>query len=76
MNEKDLKNPTEYYRAKPFWSLNGDLEEEEMNRQIDCFKKMGYGGAYLHSRSGLETEYMGEKWLSLIGNAAKKLSAL
>lgn len=76
MNYKDLKNPTEYYRAKPFWSLNGDLDEEEMFRQIECFKKMGFGGAYLHSRSGLETKYMGEKWLSLIENSAKKLTTI
>ena len=76
MDEKDLKNPIAYYRAKPFWSLNGDLSEEETNRQAEAFRKMGFGGAYLHSRTGLVTPYMGEKWLSLIGKGAKKLSSL
>ena len=51
------------FKAKPFWSLNGKLEKDELSRQIEVFKKMGFGGAFLHSRTGLKTEYMGEEWL-------------
>ncbi|MFQ7077964.1 MAG: hypothetical protein ACLRSW_08530, partial [Christensenellaceae bacterium] len=51
------------FKAKPFWSLNGKLEKDELSRQIDVLKKMGFGGAFLHSRTGLKTEYMGEEWL-------------
>ena len=49
------------FKAKPFWSLNGKLEKEELSRQIEVFKKMGFGGAFLHSRTGLKTEYIGEE---------------
>ena len=75
MTEK-LSNPDAFYRAKPFFALNGELEEDELEKQIVAFKQMGFGGAYLHSRSGLKTEYMGDKWLTLIEKSSRKLSEL
>ena len=71
-----FKNPTNEYRGKPFWSWNGDLEEEELKRQIHVFQEMGMGGFFMHSRVGLKTPYLGEKWFSLINactQEAKKL---
>lgn len=59
-------SPTKEYHAKPFWALNGKLNKEELKKQILIMKEMGFGGAFLHSRTGLETEYMGEEWLKLI----------
>ena len=38
---KAFKMPDWRYRAKPFWSWNGDLEADELIRQIDRFKEMG-----------------------------------
>ncbi|MBO4252253.1 MAG: hypothetical protein J5911_06315, partial [Clostridia bacterium] len=70
---KEYKNPSVKYRAKPFWSLNGKLEKEELKKQILCMKEMGFGGAFLHSRAGLKTEYMGEEWLALMGFCADTL---
>ena len=64
--ELRLCNPGAEYRGKPFWSWNGALEEEELLRQIDVMKEMGFGGYFMHSRTGLITEYLGEKWFSLI----------
>ena len=32
---------------------------------------MGFGGFFMHSRTGLITEYMGEKWFSLIRACAE-----
>ena len=56
---KDLfLNPTKEYRAKPFWAWNGQLREEELKRQMDALKQMGFGGTFMHSRVGLETEYL------------------
>ncbi len=63
---KSFNNPTKEYRAKPFWSLNGKLKKEELKKQILNMKEMGFGGAFLHSRAGLKTEYMGKEWLDLI----------
>lgn len=59
-------NPTKEYRGKPFWAWNGKLEKEELLRQIHVMKEMGFGGFFMHSRTGLKTEYLGEEWFDLI----------
>ena len=61
-----FKDPGALYRGKPFWSWNGALDPEEIRRQVRIFKRMGMGGAFLHSRVGLETEYLGEAWFDAI----------
>ena len=61
-----MKNPGKQFRGAPFWALNGRLSESELLRQIHIFREMGFGGVFLHSRTGLETEYLGEEWFSLI----------
>lgn len=63
---KEFKNPSVKYRSIPFWSLNGKLTKKELKRQILNMKKMGFGGAFLHSRTGLETEYMSDEWMDLM----------
>lgn len=66
----NFKNPGPEWRAKPFWSWNGNLEEDELIRQIQVFKEMGMGGFFMHSRVGLQTEYLGDKWFDLINACA------
>lgn len=61
-----FKNPGALYRGKPFWSWNGALDPEELRRQVRLFKRMGMGGAFLHSRVGLATEYLGKEWFDAI----------
>lgn len=68
-----LKYPTAIYRGKPFWAWNGKIEKSEVERQVKALKKMGFGGAFIHSRTGLVTEYMGDEWLSDVKFAAEKL---
>ena len=64
--EKQFKDPGVEWRGKPFWSWNGKLEKDELLRQIDVMKEMGFGGYFMHSRTGLETEYLGDEWFDLI----------
>ena len=61
-----FKNPGNEFRAKPFWSWNGKLEKEEIKRQVDVLKEMGFGGYFMHSRVGLITEYLGDEWFDII----------
>ena len=68
--KKEFQNPGPAFRAKPFWAWNGKLEEKELLRQVDILKEMGFGGYFMHSRMGLETEYLGEEWFSLINSCA------
>lgn len=64
------------YRAMPFWAWNGELEEKELHRQIDIMKEMGFGGFFMHSRTGLSTEYLGEEWFRLINSCAVYASSV
>ena len=63
-------NPGCAYRAKPFWSWNGELREDEVRRQIGVMQEMGLGGYFMHSRAGLITEYLGKEWFGLINAGA------
>lgn len=61
----EFSDPGHQWRGKPFWSWNGRLEKDELIRQLHVFKEMGMGGAFLHSRVGLKTEYLGREWFDL-----------
>lgn len=58
--------PEASVRALPFWAWNGRLDREEIYRQAREMKKQGMGGFFMHSREGLETEYMGAEWQQCI----------
>jgi len=64
--KSNFDDPGAAWRGKPFWSWNGDLEKEELIRQIHVMKEMGMGGFFMHSRTGLRTEYLGDEWFELI----------
>lgn len=68
----EFKNPSAHYRGKPFWSWNGKLEENELLRQVDVMKQMGFGGYFMHSRTGLITKYLGDEWFDLVNKVADK----
>lgn len=65
-------NPTAEYRGTPFWAWNGRLEKEELCRQIDIFKEMGLGGFHMHVRTGLETQYLSDEFMTLIRTCVNK----
>lgn len=71
-NEELFKNPPAKFRGAPFWAWNTKLEKAELLRQIDIFKEMGIGGFHIHCRSGLETEYLGEEYMELVGACNEK----
>ncbi|MDB6171175.1 MAG: hypothetical protein JWL59_486 [Chthoniobacteraceae bacterium] len=71
-----FKKPSSKFRGKPFWSWNGKLEREELLRQVHVFKEMGMGGFFMHSRTGLQTEYLGSEWFELINACADEAEKL
>lgn len=64
------------YRSVPFWSWNNELDEAALIEQIDEMKRVGIGGFIMHARTGLTTEYLGEKWFSCIGACLKRAKEL
>lgn len=63
LSEEDFMNPPSCYRGAPFWAWNCSIKKETLKKQIEYMKDMGMGGFIIHSRTGLETEYMGEEFL-------------
>ncbi len=63
---KAFKEPSSQYRGAPFWSWNDELTPEELVRQVHEMKCAGMGGFFMHSRDGLETEYMGSEWMECV----------
>ena len=58
--------PPSEYRGAPFWAWNAKLDQNELSAQIDCFRQMGLGGFFMHSRSGMATEYLGEEFMARV----------
>lgn len=54
------------YTSIPFWSWNNELDESELLRQIAHMQSIGIDGFIMHARTGLKTEYLGEKWFSCV----------
>jgi len=52
--------------SAPFWSWNGKLTIPELKRQLRIFKEMGFGGVFMHSRTGLAVPYLSARWFRLI----------
>ena len=56
--KKEFQNPGREFRGTPFWSWNTKVESVDLEKQIEQFQEMGMGGFYMHTRVGLDTEYM------------------
>lgn len=69
----DFKNPPAEFRGRPFWAWNCKLDKEELLKQISYFREMGMGGATLHCRTGLATEYLGEEFFETMEAVAAEL---
>lgn len=69
-----FENPPAWYRGVPFWSWNCLVDKKKIERDVQIFKEMGFGGADIHSRYGLQNEYLGDEFLELVEFSHKKLS--
>lgn len=76
INNSMFNHPPAEYRGMPFWSLNDRLEPAEMVRQVEEFHRAGMGGFFLHSRTGLITEYLGAEWMDALRAAIEKAAEL
>ena len=65
-----FRNPTAEYRGTPFWSWNCKLDVGQLERQIDVLREMGFGGFHMHSRTGLETDYLGDEFMAAVKASA------
>ena len=67
-----FQNPGSEYRAAPFWAWNTALDKEELCRQIEQLKKLGYGGFHMHARTGMATAYLSDDFMELVRVCVEK----
>ena len=67
-----FRNPGSEYRGTPFWAWNCQLEEDELLRQLEVMKEMGFGGAHMHVRTGMATPYLSDEHMDLISACVEK----
>ena len=72
LSEELFRKPTKEYRGVPFWSWNDELKTEELCRQIEELKEMGFGGFLMHPRSGLATPYLSEEFMDMVKTCNEK----
>ena len=75
-DENLFKLPPDDCGVAPFWFLNGDLNDDELKRQLREMKKQGVTECILHARKGLETAYLSEEWFYKIGVILEECAAL
>ncbi len=73
---QEFSRPGAQFRGKPFWAWNAKLEKNELLRQLRIMKEMGFGGAFMHSRVGLDTAYLSKEWFSLVNACVGECKAL
>lgn len=71
---KELKNPANEYRSAPFWAWNGKMQKERIRQQVKDMKEQHMGGCFIHSREGLETEYLSEEWMDCVEDTIRTCS--
>ena len=72
LTEELFQNPGSEYRGTPFWAWNCQLQKDELLRQLEVMKKMGFGGAHMHVRTGMATPYLSDEHMDLISACVEK----
>lgn len=67
-------DPPAVYRGTPFWAWNTALDAEELKRQMDGFREMGFGGAHLHVRDGLQIPYLSDEFMEIVRSTVEHCS--
>ncbi|MBI5382641.1 MAG: hypothetical protein HZA31_12130 [Opitutae bacterium] len=70
-----FREPAAEYRGAPFWSWNTAMQARHL-AQMDELKAMGFGGATIHARTGLATEYLGPDFMRLVQDSTARAQKL
>lgn len=63
--EERFEDPGKDFRPAPLWTWNTKVTHEDIDRMLSDFKEQGFGGAFVHPRPGLVTEYLSDDWFEL-----------
>ncbi|MFD0676234.1 MULTISPECIES: glycosyl hydrolase [unclassified Paenibacillus] len=71
MNWQQFEDPSAAFRLQPFWFWNGEMEDEQMKRQIEEMAHKGVGGFFICPRQGLKIPYLSEAWFEKVRTAVE-----
>lgn len=66
MNTETFASPPVEFRPVPFWSWNEAIDLKNLEWHAKAIHDAGWGGAFVHSRIGLLTPYMGKEWMDCV----------
>jgi hypothetical protein len=69
---REFAAPAADYRSMPLWVWNDQLEWPRLQEMLAQYKQAGMGGAFVHPRPGLMTEYLGADWWKLWKQSAEE----
>ena len=75
LSDELFRSPTSEYRGTPFWSWNCKMTPALLERQIEYLKEMGFGGFHMHSRFGMDNEYLSDEFMTLVRACTDKAKA-
>lgn len=70
--KKEFANPSKGFRPAPLWVWNTQVTRADIDRMLGDFKAQGFGGAFVHPRPGLITEYLSAQWFDLYKYSVEK----
>lgn len=70
--KKEFTSPSAAYRSAPLWVWNTTVTYAEIDRMLTELKESGFGGAFVHPRPGLITEYLSDTWFDLYKYSVEK----
>lgn len=70
--KKSFKNPSKSFRSAPLWVWNTNVTTDDIDRMLKELKGAGFGGAFIHPRPGLITEYLSDDWFKLYKYSVEK----
>ena len=63
---EEFQNPGADYRGTPFFAWNSRIGAEVVKERLGEYQAMGMGGCCVHSRIGLDTEYLGKEFMEMV----------
>lgn len=69
---KAFADPPAEYRSMPLWVWNDEMDPARIKEMLGQYRRQGMGGAFVHPRPGLMTEYLGPEWFKLWRDALEE----
>lgn len=73
---ENFADPPASHRPMPFFVWNGEVTERRITEVLEQYRARGCGGAFIHPRPGLITEYLSERWFALWRHALEECRRL